>query len=64
VFNLINPKNMENNGLVALTNSELVSIEGGKPLSYYIGLCTGFITGTVVSFLAGLKDGLDEKPND
>jgi hypothetical protein len=49
---------MENYGVIELTPDQLLLIEGGKPISYYIGYGIGFISGTFVSLIAGIKDGL------
>lgn len=48
---------MENYGVISLTSNELISIEGGRSLGYYLGYAIGFVVGTTVSFIAGLKDG-------
>ena len=50
---------MENYGVIELTSNELISIDGGKSLSYYIGFVVGITVGTVVSLLKGAQDGVD-----
>ncbi len=49
---------MEKFGLVELTSQEMISIDGGKSLSYYIGLVIGATAGTVVSLIKGVQDGI------
>jgi len=50
---------MENLGIIELTSTEMISIDGGKSLSYYVGLVIGAAAGTVVSLLKGIEDGLN-----
>ena len=50
---------MENFGVIELTSTEMISIDGGKSLSYYVGLVIGAAAGTVVSLLKGIEDGLN-----
>ena len=53
-------------GSLALTElklNEMIAIEGGQPLSYYLGYAVGAIAGTTVSFVAGLFAGLEGKHN-
>jgi hypothetical protein len=50
---------MENLGIVELTSKEMISIDGGKSLSYYLGLVVGATVGTVVSLVKGIQDGID-----
>ena len=50
---------MEKFGVVALTSEEMIFIDGGKSLSYYIGLVIGATAGTVVSLIKGIEDGLN-----
>ena len=50
---------MENFGVIELTSQVMISIEGGKSLSYYLGLIVGATAGTVVSLIKGFQDGLD-----
>jgi hypothetical protein len=49
---------METYGVIELTRDQMVLIEGGKPLSYWIGYVAGFISGTITSLAAGFKDGV------
>jgi hypothetical protein len=50
---------MEKFGLVELTSNEMISIDGGKSLSYYVGLFVGAAAGTVVALIKGIEDGVD-----
>jgi hypothetical protein len=50
---------MENHAVTELTLEEMIAIEGGQPPSYYIGFAIGAIIGTTVSFISGLKGGLE-----
>jgi hypothetical protein len=50
---------MEKFGVSELTSSELISIDGGKTFSYYLGLVIGATVGTVVSLVKGITDGVD-----
>jgi hypothetical protein len=52
---------MENFGTIELTTNEMLAIDGGKSLSYYLGLVVGATVGTVVSLIKGIQDGLDGK---
>jgi len=50
---------MENYEVIELSSKEMVSIDGGKTLSYYLGLVIGVTVGTAVSLIKGLQDGID-----
>jgi len=50
---------MENIGIIELSTNEMIFIDGGKPISYYLGFALGAISGTLVSLFAGVTDGLD-----
>jgi hypothetical protein len=50
---------MEKFGVIDLTSTEMISIDGGKTLSYYLGLVIGATFGTVVSLIKGVQDGVD-----
>lgn len=50
---------MEKLEVIELSYSEMISIDGGKSLGYYIGMFVGAAAGTFVSFVKGLQDGLD-----
>jgi hypothetical protein len=50
---------MENLPVTELTLKEMTAIDGGQPLSYYLGFAIGAIAGTAVSFISGLKGGLE-----
>ena len=50
---------MENLGIIELTSKEMISIDGGESLSYYIGLVIGATAGTAVSLIKGIQDGID-----
>jgi hypothetical protein len=50
---------MEKFGVIELSSQEMISVEGGKSLSYYVGLVIGTAAGTVVSLLKGIEDGLN-----
>jgi hypothetical protein len=50
---------MEKYGVIELTSKEMISIDGGKTLSYYLGLIVGATAGTVVSLIKGIQDGID-----
>lgn len=52
---------MEKFGVIELTSKEMISIDGGKTFSYYLGLVVGATVGTVVSFVKGITDGIDGK---
>ena len=50
-------------GVIELSINEMIVIDGGKTVSYYIGFTVGAIAGTVVSFLAGFGAGLTDNHN-
>jgi hypothetical protein len=50
---------MENLGILELSFNEMLAIEGGKPIGYYIGFTLGAIAGTAVSLLSGFAGGLN-----
>jgi hypothetical protein len=50
---------MENYGVVELSSKEMVSIDGGRSLMYYLGLVIGATVGTVVALIKGIQDGVD-----
>jgi hypothetical protein len=50
---------MEKYGVIELTSKEMISIDAGKTLSYYLGLIVGATAGTVVSLIKGIQDGID-----
>jgi hypothetical protein len=50
---------MEKFGVIELTSKEMVSIDGGKTFSYYLGLVIGATAGTVIALIKGVQDGLD-----
>jgi hypothetical protein len=50
---------MENLGMAELELNEMIAIDGGQSLSYYLGFAIGAITGTAVSFVAGVVGGLE-----
>ena len=50
---------MENIGVVELTSKEMISIDGGKSISYYLGLLIGAAAGTTVALIKGIQDGVD-----
>jgi len=52
---------MEKYSIVELSSEEMISIDGGKTLSYYIGLAIGATAGTFVSLVKGFQDGIDGK---
>lgn len=52
---------MENLAVTELTINEMIAIEGGQPLVYYLGFAVGAIGGTAVSFVAGLLGGIEGK---
>lgn len=51
---------METYGVIELTKDQMLVIEGGKPLSYYIGYGLGFISGTFTAFFAGFGAGINQ----
>jgi hypothetical protein len=50
---------MEKTLVRELTYFEMVTIDGGKPVSYYIGFAIGAAAGTFVSLLLGIFDGVE-----
>ena len=46
-------------GVIELSINEMIVIDGGKTVSYYIGFTVGAIAGTLVSFFAGFGGGLN-----
>jgi hypothetical protein len=50
---------MEKFGVIELSSAEMISIEGGKTFSYYLGLVIGATVGTVVALVKGITDGVD-----
>jgi hypothetical protein len=59
VINLLKLSIMENFGIIELTSKEMLSIDGGKSLSYYLGLFIGATVGTAVALIKGFEDGVD-----
>jgi hypothetical protein len=49
---------MVNLGVTELSLDEMLAIEGGRSLSYYLGFALGAIAGTTVSFVAGVIGGI------
>lgn len=49
---------MEKIELIGLNSYEMMSIDGGRSVSYHLGRITGFVTGTFISLVAGFKDGI------
>jgi hypothetical protein len=58
-FHLIKSIFMENHAVTELTLNEMIAVEGGQPLSYYLGFAIGAVAGTAVSFVSGLVGGLE-----
>lgn len=54
---------MKNLEVTELELNEMIAIDGGRPLSYYLGFAIGAIGGTSVSFVAGLIGGLEGEHN-
>jgi hypothetical protein len=54
---------MENFAVSELSLNELIAIDGGKPVGYYFGYALGVISGTTISFVAGLIAGLEGEHN-
>jgi len=50
---------MEKFGVIELTSKEMISIDGGKTFSYYLGMFIGATVGTAVALIKGIQDGLD-----
>jgi hypothetical protein len=50
---------MEKFGVAELTSEEMILIDGGKTLSYYLGLVIGTTVGTAVALIKGFQDGID-----
>jgi len=50
---------MEKLEVIELTSKEMISIDGGKSLSYYLGLFVGATVGNVVAIIKGIQDGID-----
>jgi hypothetical protein len=42
--------------LIELSSEEIISIEGGKPIGYYMGYAIGFVCGEVTTFLGGIAE--------
>jgi hypothetical protein len=61
VLNHLNQSIMENYGVIELSSKEMISIDGGKSLSYYLGLVVGAVVGTAVALVKGIQDGVDGK---
>jgi hypothetical protein len=49
---------MENFHLIELSSNEMLAIEGGKSLAYYLGYGVGYLCGEVVTFLGGVAEAL------
>ena len=49
---------MEKLSVIELKLNEMIAIDGGKPLGYYLGYAVGAVAGTTVSFVAGIFGGL------
>ena len=52
---------MERLSVIELKLDEMIAIDGGKPIGYYLGFAIGAIAGTTVSFVSGLFGGLEGK---
>ena len=50
---------MEKFEITELTTDEMILIDGGRTLSYYIGLVIGATVGTAVALIKGFEDGFD-----
>jgi hypothetical protein len=50
---------MEKYGVLELSSNEMISIDGGRTFSYYLGRLIGDIAGTLVSLVKGFQDGVD-----
>ena len=50
---------METFGVIELTSKEMISVEGGKSFSYYLGFVIGATFGTAVALIKGIQDGID-----
>ena len=50
---------MEKLEIIELNINEMITIHGGNTASYYVGFAIGAIFGTVVSFVSGVKGGLE-----
>jgi hypothetical protein len=50
---------MEKFGVIELTSKEMISIDGGRSLSYYLGMFIGATAGTAVALVKGVIDGID-----
>jgi hypothetical protein len=50
---------MEKLEVIELTSKEMISIDGGRTLSYYLGLFVGATIGTAVALVKGFTDGYD-----
>jgi hypothetical protein len=50
---------MEKAGIIELTSEEMISIDGGKSISYYLGMFVGATAGTAVALVKGIIDGID-----
>ena len=57
-FKLLKSKIMERLSVIELELDEMITIDGGKSLGYYLGYAVGAIAGTTVSFVAGVFGGL------
>ena len=49
---------MEKFGVIELSTNEMIAIDGGKSLGYYLGYAIGFVCGEVVTLLGGIADAL------
>jgi hypothetical protein len=49
---------MEKSILIELSRRELMTIEAGKPIEYYLGYYIGGTIGTFESLIGGFIDGL------
>ena len=54
---------MKNLYVTELTFDEMMAIEGGRQLSYWVGFAIGAIAGTTVSFVAVLVAGIEGEHN-
>ena len=45
--------------MTELTLNEMIAIDGGQPLIYYVGFAVGAVAGTAVSFVSGLLGGIE-----
>lgn len=52
---------MDNTNIIQLSHEELMTIEAGKSIAYYLGVFVGAAVGTFESLVVGITDGYKDE---